>query len=61
MLPAQVLGASDSVKGNAVQHRLEVKGRVLPWVVDRLTGVIQETHKAKFQVSRDTIDLTQPL
>ncbi len=46
----QVLGASDSVKGKAVQHRLEMKGSIPPWVLDRFTGVIKDAHPAKFQV-----------
>lgn len=50
MVLVQVLGASDSVKGKAVQHRLEVKGSIPPWVLDRLTGVIRDAHPAKFQV-----------
>ena len=47
----QVLGASDSVKGKAIQHRLEMKGSIPPWVLDRFTGVIKDAHPAKFQVS----------
>ena len=46
----QVLGASDSVKGKAIQHRLEMKGSVPPWVLDRFTAVIKDAHPAKFQV-----------
>ena len=46
----QVLGASDSVKGKTIQHRLEMKGSIPPWVLDRLTGVIKEAHPAKCQV-----------
>ncbi len=46
----QVLGASDSVKGKAVQHRLEMKGSIPPWVLDRFTVVIKDAHPAKFQV-----------
>jgi len=46
----QVLGASDSVKGKAIQHRLEMKGSIPPWVLDRFTGVIKDAHPAKFQV-----------
>ena len=50
LLLMQVLGASDSLTGKAIQHRLEVKGSIPPWVLDRLTGVIRDAHPAKFQV-----------
>lgn len=46
----QVLGASETARGKTVQHRLEMKGSIPPWVLDRLTGVIKDAHPAKFQV-----------
>lgn len=53
----QVLGASDSVSGKAVQHRLEMKGSIPPWILDRFTGVIKDAHPAKFQVHHRKIML----
>ncbi|KAL0042445.1 hypothetical protein WJX77_012634 [Trebouxia sp. C0004] len=57
-LHPKVLGASDSVKGKAVQHRLEMKGSIPPWVLDRFTGVIKDAHPAKFQMVAETAPLS---
>lgn len=46
----QVLGASDNVNGKTIQHRLEMRGSIPPWVLDRMIGVVKDAHPAKFQV-----------
>ena len=46
----QVLAASEHARGKTVQHKLEMKGCIPPWVVDRVTRVIKDAHPAKFQV-----------
>lgn len=50
MAPMQVLGASESARGKTMQHKLEMKGSIPPWVLDRLTGVFKDAHPVKFQV-----------
>ena len=45
-----MLGASENARGKTVQHKLEMKGTIPPWVLDRLTGVLKDAHPAKFQV-----------
>lgn len=46
----QLLGSSENAKGKTVQHKLEMKGSIPPWVLDRVAGVIKDAHPAKFQV-----------
>lgn len=50
MACVQVLGASDSVNGKTIQHRLEMRGSIPPWVLDRMIAVVKDAHPAKFQV-----------
>ncbi|KAL3163208.1 hypothetical protein ABBQ32_009610 [Trebouxia sp. C0010 RCD-2024] len=50
-LHLKVLGASESARGKTMQHKLEMKGSIPPWVLDRLTGVFKDAHPVKFQAS----------
>ncbi|KAL3131764.1 hypothetical protein ABBQ38_007483 [Trebouxia sp. C0009 RCD-2024] len=57
-LHLKVLGASESARGKTVQHKLEMKGSIPPWVLDRLTGVLKDAHPAKFQMVAETAPLS---
>lgn len=46
----QILAAGDGVKGKAGQHRLELRGLIPPWIVNRLLEVLKDSHHARFQV-----------